>query len=99
MTVRCRRCKTKVKVKVKAKGPLPLYCSQRCRQTVYEQRKYSGPMVMLAQDLATAKVRDAIRAEVLSVLTRAGFDIPPPPTRPRPKKTRATHLRVIDSNT
>ncbi len=53
---------------------------------------------MLEQDLATAKVRDAIRAEVLSLLTSAGFDIPPPPP-PRPKKTRATHLRVIDSNT
>jgi len=108
-TVSCRRCKTKIKVK--SKGPLPLYCSQVCKQRAYERRKHSGLMVALAQDLATVKVRDVIRAEVRSVFQEAGLyevvsrlhqagliEAVPPLLRPSPPKNRPSHLRIIHDN-
>jgi hypothetical protein len=90
-TVRCRVCK-KV-IKVKSKGPLPLYCSATHRQQSHQRRKYSGMMLALAQDIATTKVRDVIREEILSMLMRAGIIKTPPP--PPERKKRASHLRVI----
>ena len=96
-TVKCRRCRTKIEVK--PKGPLPLYCSSACRQRAYERRKHSGLMVALAQDLATAKVRDAIRAEVVAVLSQAGIiKAVPPLLRPSPPKKRPSHLRLVDDD-
>ena len=90
-TVRCRHCKGKIEVK--PKGPLPLYC-RGCRQRAYEKRRYSGPQVLLAQDLATVSVRDAIRAEVRLALSQLGFDVPPlPPDQPK----KRSHLRVVES--
>jgi hypothetical protein len=95
--VRCRRCRANIKVK--AKGPLPLYCSQACKQRAYERRKYSGLKVALAQDLATVKVRDAIRAEVVSVLRQAGLIEPVPPLlHSSPPKKRPSYLRPVDSD-
>jgi hypothetical protein len=93
--VRCHCCRAAIKVKHK-KGPLPLYCSRRCRQLAYERRRHTGPMVALAQDIATAKVRDVIREEVLSLLSQIGLM---PPKSPPPPRTRATRekpkLRIV----
>jgi hypothetical protein len=95
-TVRCRRCKAAIKVK--RKGPLPLYCSQTCRQLAYERRRYSGPMVALAQDLAHVRVRDVIRKELWLLLQQLNLvprEPKSPPPRPRIKPT-ANHLRLVD---
>jgi hypothetical protein len=91
--VRCRHCKSKLKVK--AKGPLPLYC-RGCRQRVYEKRRYLGPMELLAQDIATARVRDLIRAEVRSLLSQIGVEIPPRPQSSAAEKRRS-HLQLVHS--
>jgi hypothetical protein len=65
-TVRCRRCRAKVLVK--RKGPLPLYCSDTCRQMAYQKRRYQGPMELVAQDIATNRVRAVIRGMSRSML-------------------------------
>src|SRR5262245_12592041 len=90
-TARCRQCKTRIVVK--GKGPIPLYCDHTCRQLAYQKRRHSEPMVMLAQDIATTKVRDVIRAEIWEILRQVGLvaaGLPPPPEKKRP-----THLRLI----
>jgi hypothetical protein len=97
-TVRCRRCREKLSVKVK--GPLPLYC-RTCRQAVYLERRYSGPKVLLAQDLATAKVRAVIAEEVRKVLAQLGVSVSPVHPSPMPARPerRPNHLRVVDDET
>jgi hypothetical protein len=47
-------------------------------------------MSILARDLDTVRVRDAIRAEIRAILRDMGFD-PPPPRKPE----RKTQLRVV----
>jgi hypothetical protein len=88
-TVRCRYRNCKAKLHVKAKGPLPLYCRKH-RQAVYLERRHAGPMVVLAQDIATAKIRDVIRTEVWRALSEWGFNVPPPP-----EKKRKHNLRIV----
>jgi len=48
--------------------------------------------MLLAEDVATVKVRDAIREEVWSVLSAAGLVAGPPPPAPKP---RNGHLRLV----
>ena len=43
-------------IKIKSKGRVPTYCSQTCRQNAYLKRRYTGPMELLAQDIATVRV-------------------------------------------
>jgi hypothetical protein len=56
-----------------------------------------GPAALLAEDIATMKLRGLIRAEVWSLLCTAGLvsgPIPPPEPKPRgPKKPN--HLHVV----
>ena len=61
-TVRCLQCK--LGVKVKSRGPIPRYCSGSCRQTAHLRRRNISPMTLLAEDLATERVRGVIREEV-----------------------------------
>jgi hypothetical protein len=96
--VRCRRCKHKIKVK--AKGPLPLYCSHTCRQLAYERRRYLGMREMLAQDIASAKIRDVIRAELWAVLRQIGL-VPekmPPPPRLKPEPKHRPNLKLVETS-
>ena len=92
-TARCLRCKGKFKIK--SRGRPSTFRSRPCRQRAYEQRKHSRPHLieLLARDIDTARVRDAIREEVRKVLLEAGFDLPPP--EPKPKR-RGPNLRLID---
>ena len=93
-TASCRNCKRKIKVK--PKGPIPQYCRNSCRQLAYQKRRHSGPLLALASDIATARVRDAIRAEVRSVLQEDGL-LPqcPPPTPPQRPQARKTKLELV----
>jgi hypothetical protein len=95
-TARCERCRTKIKIK--SRGRVPKFCSPTCRQLAYERRKWQRPtpVELLAQDTATIKVRDFIRAEIWAVLQTANLVPPnqPPPLTP-PKRQRPTHLRVV----
>ena len=99
-TARCARCKAKIKVR--PKGRVPIFCSRNCRQRAYEHNKALGPtpvMNLLARDLATIQVRDAIRAEVWTILRpfllQLGFDLGPDPPTPPAKPERKRHLRLI----
>ena len=94
-TLRCRGCGQRIKVS--AKGRVPTFCGQGCKQRAYLKRRRVGPMELLAQDLATARVRAVIRDEIWKILTQAGLvggDLPPPPTKPR---RAGPQLRVIDT--
>ena len=97
-TGRCEHCKTKIKVKTR--GRVPRFCSPACRQRAYERRKWQrpGPVELLAQDIATVKVRDFIRAEIWSLLQAAGLVSPSqtPPLMPPRARQRSTHLRLIE---
>ena len=93
-TVPCRLCKRKLKVK--AKGPLPLYC-RGCRQQAYERRRHGGVRMMLAQDIATAKIREVLRKEVVLVLTQLGLITNPPPAPPSPPRPKPRHLQMVRS--
>ena len=92
-TVRCRRCKAKIKVQ--PKGRVPIFCRRNCRQRAYEHnlalRPTLTPISMLARDLDTVRVRDAIRAEILAILRDMGLNPPPTP----PNKPKRPHLRVV----
>jgi len=90
-----RCCKATIKVKHK-KGPLPLYCSQRCRQRAYERRRYMGPMVALQQDIAHIRVREVIREELWLMLRQLGIVPPksPLPARPKPRHQQP-NLRIV----
>jgi hypothetical protein len=65
----------------------------------YEQRKWQtpAPVELLARDLATARVRDFLRAEIWSLLQAAGLIAPnqAPPPLPRTRR-QSTHLRVVE---
>jgi hypothetical protein len=73
------------------------FCSHTCRQRAYEQVKWQRPgaLVALEQDLATVRVRDAIRAEVRAVLAEMGITPPPPP--PAKPRRPSSHLRVVQA--
>jgi hypothetical protein len=91
-TVRCRGCRKPIRVK--GKGRIPTYCSQACKQEAYLKRRHRGPMELLAQDIATVRVRAVIRQEVMYCLTQLGLVSPgtPPPSKP---KAKATALRIV----
>ena len=91
-TVRCKGCKEKIKVK--SKGRVPTYCGQACKQLAYLKRRIDGPTLLMARDIATAKVRDAIRQEIWAVLLQVGLVTgkPPPPPKPQREKPK---LRLI----
>jgi hypothetical protein len=81
-------------IAIKAKGRIPTYCGQGCKQRAYLNRRLSGPMVLLAQDIATVKVRDLIRREVWDILLKTNLvhGSPPPPDRPTRKRPA---LRIV----
>ena len=57
-----------------------------------------GPMVLLAQDLATVKGRDILRREIWLILRQAGLVTepdPPPPPAPR-RRRKPTHLSLVE---
>ena len=93
--VRCRGCRDPIRVK--GKGRIPTYCSQACKQEAYLKRRHCGPMELLAQDIATVRVRAVIREELMYCLARLGFVSPgtPPPSPPSKPKAKATTLRVV----
>jgi hypothetical protein len=67
---------------------------QTCKQRAYFNRRLSGPMVLLAQDIASVRVRDIIRHEVWDILLKANGvrGSPPPPERPTRKRPE---LRIV----
>jgi hypothetical protein len=84
--------------KPRKRGRLPSFCSATCKQRAYQQRKHSGPMVLLAQDLATVKGRDILRREIWLILRQAGLVTepdPPPPPAPR-RRRKPTHLSLVE---
>ena len=88
-SVRCKGCKGIIKIK--SKGRVPTYCSQTCRQNAYLKRRYTGPMELLQQDIATVQVRDIIHREVRDYLVQLGFapeGVPPP--KPKGKQPKLT---------
>ena|ERR1700676_2107054 len=91
-TVRCKGCKRVIATK--AKGRIPTYCGQGCKQRAYLNRRLSGPLVLLAHDIATVQVRDIIRREVGDLLLEANVvsGSPPPPERPTRKRPE---LRIV----
>jgi hypothetical protein len=93
-TLRCRRCNAMIKVN--PHGRIPEFCSQTCRQRAYEKRKWARPAAIeiVARDLATTKLRAAIRAETLSVMRQMGFVSAPEPPPP-PKKKPKPMLRLV----
>src|SRR5690349_13404778 len=84
-TLHCRWCKTKIEIK--PRGRVAEFCSQTCRQRAYEQWKWARPTAveLIARDLATAKVREAIRAELWTLLRERGLVAAAEPP-PAPKK-------------
>ena len=61
---------------MKGKGRVPSYCSQTCKQVAYLKRRHRGPMELLAQDIATMRVRAVIRKEVMYCLEQLGLVTP-----------------------
>jgi hypothetical protein len=86
-TLRCQWCKEEMKIS--ARGRVPRFCSKTCRQRDYEKRKWSRPALVeaLAHDLASIKVREFIRKEILAILWEFGLitDPTPPPTPKTPR--------------
>jgi hypothetical protein len=95
-TLRCARCKKKMSIQ--PRGRVRVFCSKTCRQRAYEKRKWSRPTPIeaLDHDLATIKVCDIIRTEVLAILQDRGLitDTSPPPTPKAPRKRPP--LRVVE---
>ena len=81
---------------MKTRGRLPSYCSPTCKQRAYLRRKYRGPMELLAQDIATMKVRGILRQEIWAVLKEVGLVTQPEPPPPRPKRDQTRHLRLVE---
>src|SRR5271167_3795817 len=67
-TQRCLKCKAKIKLK--PRGRRPKYCSQSCRQRIYERRRWQrpAPVEALARDIAHIKVQDALMRAAVRVL-------------------------------
>src|SRR5215470_18734402 len=82
-SARCPICKERFKLN--SRGRPARFCSRSCRQRAYEQRKLSRPhpIELLARDIATARVQAVIRQIVREILLEAGFDLGPPPTKPK----------------
>jgi hypothetical protein len=91
-TLRCQWCKTKLKVA--PRGRLPVFCCQTCRQRAYERRKWSRPHAVeaLAKDIATARVRGAIRQEIWMALRELGLTTEPEPPPRSPGSRPALRL-------
>jgi hypothetical protein len=51
-------------------------------------------MQLLAQDIATAKVRDVIRSEIWDILVKLGLAGGPPPKPDKPTRD-LSHLRLV----
>ena len=81
-------------IAIKSKGRVPTYCGQSCKQRAYLNRRLSGPMQLLAQDIATAKVRAIIRSEIWDVLVKENVVSRSTPKPDKPTRSRA-HLRVV----
>ena len=95
-TVRCRGCGKPVKVGTK--GRVPAYCGQSCKQRAYLKRRRVGPMELLAQDLATARVRAVIRDEIWKILMQAGLvDGDPPPPAESSRRMRP-QFRIVGTD-
>jgi hypothetical protein len=99
-TLRCQWCSDRMKVN--AQGRVPEFCSQSCRQRAHERRKWQRPkpVELLAQDVATMRVRNLLRAEIWAVLQEVGlinskWPVPPIPRIPR----RAPKLRLVEGPT
>ena len=92
-TARCPVCKERFKIH--PRGRPPTFCSRSCRQRAYEQRKWSKPhpIELLARDIATVQVRDAIRQVARELLLEAGIILPLPPLKP---KRRGPPLRLVE---
>jgi hypothetical protein len=93
-TLRCRWCNSKIEIE--SRGRVPEFCSQSCRQRAYEQRKWARPAAveLVARDLATAKVREAIRAEAWNLLRQIGVVSAPQPP-PAPTRSPKPTLRLV----
>jgi hypothetical protein len=72
---------------------VPRYCCASCRQTAYLKRRIT-PMGLLAEDIATAKVRAIIRTEIWKALDELGFR-PPPIPPPRLRRAKPTQLQIV----
>jgi hypothetical protein len=53
-------------------------------------------MELLAQDIATMKVRGILRQEIWAVLKEVGLVTQPEPPPPRPKRDQTRHLRLVE---
>ena len=93
---RCIVAGARQRLKFKSRGRVAEFCSQTCRQPGYEQRKWARPAAIevVAQHLAAAKVREAIRAEVWSLLREIGLVAAAEPP-PMPKKPGKPTLRLV----
>jgi hypothetical protein len=74
-----------------------LFCSRSCRQRAYEQRKWRRPrsVELLAKDIATVRVRDVIRAEILAIMKELGLVGLEQKLLPVERRRRAPNLRLI----
>src|SRR5579864_4634563 len=95
-TLRCRWCKKKIGVS--PRGRLPEYCCASHRQLAHQQRKWRHPHAVeaLTRDLATIPIRDAIRAEVLSVFRELGLVDDRVLSPPKPQQRERPPLRLVD---
>jgi len=94
-SIKCGVCKTRVKIK--GRGRVPEFCSQSCRQRAYQKRKWQRPysVELLARDIATLRVRTAIRAEIWAIMQQLGL-VDKHATIPMPvSKTPKPNLRLV----
>ena len=70
------RCRCKRQNQSQPKGWVPIFCGRNRRQGADEHnlalRPTLTPIRMLARDLDTVRVRNAIRAEILAIPARHG---------------------------
>jgi hypothetical protein len=73
---------------------VPVFCGRSAgsaRDHNLALRPTPTPINMLARDLDTVRVRNAIRAEILAILRDMGLNPSPTP----PHKPKRPHLRVV----